>query len=108
MSDRYSVDDLVNFLLDGTLDLWVVLRGSEIVAFVASRIFDYPQARCLSLQFAAGKEMDAISKPLMTTFHRYARDAGCTEIEALGRAGWARHLEPYGFRTAYTVVKKEI
>jgi hypothetical protein len=108
MAGRYKVDDLIGFLLDGTLDLWVVLRGRTIIAFVATRIFEYPQARCFSLQFAAGDDMAAISEPLMRTFHDYARDTGCSEIEVLGRPGWARHLEPYGFRTAYVAVKKEI
>ncbi len=108
MADRYSKEDLVGYLLDGTLALWVVVEDDRIIAFVATRIVDFPQARCLSLQFAAGQDMKSISVPLLETFHYYARDMGCTEIEAMGRLGWARHLEQYGFRTTYVVAKKEI
>lgn len=108
MLGRYTVKDLVGYLIDGTLDLWVVIRGDGIIAFVATRIVEFPRARCLSLQFASGSDMEAISDVLMSTFHSYARDMGCAEIEVLGRPGWARHLEPYGFKAAYTVVKKEI
>lgn len=108
MLGRYTAEDLVGYLIDGTLDLWVVIRGDGIIAFVATRIVEYPRARCLSLQFASGSDMRAISDPLMRTFHSYARDTGCTEIEVMGRTGWARHLRPYGFKAAHVVVKKEI
>ncbi len=106
--EQYTVDNLIDYVLTGYYDLWVVIRDNKIVGFIMARIIELPLSRYLSLQFAAGHGIRETSDEIIRVLTSYARDAGCSHIEMLGRKGWARYYKRYGFETAYVAIKKEV
>jgi len=45
---------------------------------------------------------------LIETLEIFAKEQGCTHIEAYGRKGWVKAAEHLGFKESYTIITKEI
>jgi len=103
---RSSVDDILRFLFTGEMQLWVVFddETKEAHGQFITQVKQYPQFKMLVIQYAAmlPNKMAQI-EPLMQEYAKtYAVDAGCKGIEFVGRPGWKKHAEKYGY-TAQSV-----
>ena len=101
---RSTVDDILKFLFTGQMQLWVVLGDKEIYGQIITEIKQYPQCKMLVIQYAAmtPNHMDAIEDLMQKYAEDYAVKAGCKGIEFVGRPGWKKHAERYGY-TAQSV-----
>ena len=103
---RASVDDILRFLFSGEMQLWVVFdeETKEAHGHFITEVKQYPQFKMLVIQYAAmlPNRMAEIEALMQQYAEDYAIRVGCKGIEFVGRPGWKKHAEKYGY-TAQSV-----
>lgn len=96
---RSSVDDIIRFVLNGGMHLWAVYDDNGVHGHLVTEIKQYPQAKFLTIQYCAMEPgtMAAVEDKMQEYAERFARDAGCTGIEFVGRPGWRKTANQYGY-----------
>jgi hypothetical protein len=82
----------------GKLSLWIIYRGSRIVAFFTLRVRDTGYRRSLVCPHVAGEDMAGWYDEGMALVMRFGRDQGCTHFETFGRPGWGPLHKKLGAR----------
>jgi hypothetical protein len=103
---RASVDDIIRFLYDGQMQLWLAhIDGQQVLGYVITEIKEYPRCKMLVMQYCAGDigSLEDVGDLVFETLERYAKDTGCSGIEFFGRPGWTPHAKKHGC-TVQTVV----
>jgi hypothetical protein len=107
---RATVDDILRFVLNGQMHLWVVFspEDSKIYGHVITEVKQYPSNIMLVAQYCAGEanHMQYGERVIFETLERFARDAGCAGIEFIGRPGWGRHVKKYGYEVQSVMHQK--
>ena len=86
------IDVLARILAGHPLGLWTVVEDTKLVAVIVTEIRQYPRCRSLEVLFVAGQG-NAVKRwyePVLEALDRQAEAAGCNDIVAFGRRGWAR------------------
>ena len=103
---RATVDDILRFLFTGQMQLWVVFdeETTQAHGHFVTEIKQYPQFKMLVIQYAAmlPNQMKQIEDLMQQYAENYAKQVGCQGIEFVGRPGWKKHAERYGY-TAQSV-----
>ena len=73
-------------LLDGTMQLWIATERKPPV-IVVTAVTDYPEAKVLSVVLLAGRDIRAWLHHVEAALEAFARDQGCTALEAWVRPG---------------------
>jgi len=104
---RSKVDDILEFLLNGSMFLFVVYDTDDgkIYGYTIGKIRPYPQFNMLSMKYAAGEVgvMEKVEDQMHAFVESFAKSAGCAGIEFVGRRGWQKTMERNGY-TADTIV----
>lgn len=79
---------------EGNAQLWAVLDGSKPIGAALTQVHG---ERCLIWQIA-GHSMSEWQSMFVRTVAAWARSVGCKALYGAGRKGWARVVEPMGFR----------
>jgi hypothetical protein len=105
---RASVDDLIRFVLNGQMQLWVAYDANSIFGHIITEIKTYPQCKMLAIQYCAMEpsRMDEVEDQMQDTAARFAKDAGCVGIEFVGRQGWRRTANKYGYEVQSVMYQK--
>jgi hypothetical protein len=107
---RANIDDIVGFLYTGQMGLWLVFdtEDKRSYGYIITEIKRYPRCSMLVLQYCAGEDnhMALVQERMYATLERYAKDAGCSGIEAIGRPGWSAHMKKFGYRANAVVFEK--
>jgi len=94
---RYTANDLRTMIKTRDKQLWISHEDEEIYGFAITSLLDYPQMRVLMMNFTGGREFHKWHKPIMDTFREFAKNNGCEELEAHGRAGWTKVFKDEGY-----------
>ena len=105
---RVTVDDLLRFVLNGEMHLWVVHDGDNVYGHVITEIKHYPQLKMLTVQYCAMKPwtMDVISDQMHSLAEQFAKAAGCAGVEFVGRPGWRKTANQYGYAVQSVMYQK--
>lgn len=105
---RATVDDLLRFVLNGQMHLWVVHDEEKIAGHVMTEIMAYPQCKMLRIQYCAMTTgtLDEINEKMQDVAARFAKDAGCSGIEFIGRPGWRATAKTYGYNVQSVMYQK--
>ena len=105
---RASVDDILRFVLNQQMQLWVVHEENTIYGHVVTEIKEYPRCKMLVVQYCAGEpnHMQYVDDEIFDLLDRFAKDAGCAGIEFVGRPGWRKQAEKYGFEVRSVMYQK--
>ena len=107
---RALSEDIVSFVKNGWMYLWVVLDKDtlEIYGYVISEIYAYPRTKALRIQYCAGVPhcMEHVEDEMFDTLERFAEDAGCTIVEWFGRPGWRTTAKKHGYGTQEVIFEK--
>jgi hypothetical protein len=105
---RVTVDDIVRFVLNGQMQLWAVHKAGAVHGHVITEIKQYPQCKLLAVQYAAMEPgtLAEVEDTLQETAERFAKDAGCAGIEFVGRPGWAKTADKYGYAVQSVMYQK--
>jgi len=105
---RATVDDILRFVLNGQMQLWVGHDDNEIYGHVITEVKNYPQRKMLVVQYCAGEpnHMQYVDEEMFDLLDRFAKDAGCSGIEFVGRPGWRKQAGKYGFEVQSVMYQK--
>lgn len=107
---RATAQDIVGFVESGQMILWAVYDedSKKIYGHFITEEKQYPQMKMLIVQYAAMEpnHMDQVEPKMQELAEKYARDAGCGGIEFVGRPGWKRHAEKYGYSAQSVMYQK--
>ena len=105
---RATVDDLLRFVLNGQMQLWAVHEGNNLYGHVITEIKPYPQCRMLTVQYCAMQPgaMELVEDEMHDKAERFAKDAGCAGIEFVGRPGWRKTANKYGYEVQSVMYQK--
>lgn len=107
---RATVADLVDMVLSGNQQLWVVydVDTKDIYGMLTSEVRKYPQFRMLSIQDCAIEPhyMQFVADRMQECAKAFAQANGCVGIELMGRPGWGKMLKQYGYDTQAVICHK--
>jgi len=107
---KYEVDDLLDFILNDELVLWVVLdtTNDEVVAAITTRLIEYPQGNAMAMDWIGGTRMKEWLPIAHKTLEQHAKDHNCKYLEGYGRKAWGRWLGKYGWNPDYIAWKMDL
>lgn len=105
---RATVDDILRFVLTGQMQLWIGHEENTIYGHVVTEIKEYPQCKMLVVQYCAGEpnHMQYVDDEIFDLLDRFAKDTGCSGVEFVGRPGWRKQAEKYGFEVRSVMYQK--
>ena len=105
---RATMDDILRFVLNGQMHLWVVYEDEKIHGHVITEVKEYPRCRMLTIQYCAMETgtLDQINEKMQEIATRFAKDAGCAGIEFVGRPGWRKTASKYGYSVQSVMYQK--
>lgn len=105
-----NVEALAKRMLNNEIQLWAVYdKGQKCAIGAATTILQrYDQCHALRIITLSGKQFSAWKQPLLNRLEQFAAEHGATRVEASGRRGWAKVLQPLGFEPAYVTYVKEL
>ena len=105
---RATVDDILRMVLNGQMQLWVVYQDGIVYGHVVTEIKQYPQCKMLTIQYCAMQSgtLEQIEDKMHETAENFARDAGCKGIEFVGRPGWRKTGNMYGYNVQSVMYQK--
>lgn len=105
---RSKVDDILKFLFNGQMQLWVVLDDNKIYGQLITEVKQYPQCKMLTIQYCAGEpqHMKLVEDKVYATLERFAKDNNCFGVELIGRPGWSKHVAKRGYKVSSVMYQK--
>lgn len=105
---RATKDDLLQFVSNGRMHLWVVEQDENVYGHIITEVKEYPQLKMLAVQYCAMKPwtMDLVSDKMHEIAERFAKDAGCAGVEFVGRPGWRNVAKENGYSVQSVVYQK--
>ena len=106
---EFQIDDVLKFLLDRTMKLWILYDTSshDVVMAGCTEIIHYPHKKICRVVLMGGLSMN-LWQSQTTAFEEWAREQGCTQMETLARKGLAKKLTKLDYRQVYQVCRKDI
>jgi hypothetical protein len=98
----------------GEAQLWVSFddTDNQIIAFIATKIRQYPKKRLLSFEYIGGEKLEEWFETAHNTICSWAQlpeesgGPGCVGVEAIGRLGWQRYLRPRGWTQEFSIYER--
>ena len=100
--DLHTIDDVFENIRTKKAIFYPLKDGAAIFTFR-----EYPRRRLLQIWLVGG-DMEASIEGVLAGADFYAEQNGCDGIEVIGRKGWKRVLEPYGYDYKSIVMIKDI
>ncbi len=97
--------DFYDDLVSGDMQLWLVLKETEVAATLITQIIPYPRKRVLRILCLGGKKMRNWYF-LFNQVENFAILNDCVAIEAWARKGFERVLTDW--KSSYQVLTKEL
>ncbi len=99
-----TMKEIASDLLEGVRQIWLMTKGDKVVGTFLTKVSETDQKRICEITHAGGKGVIKYRDFLFETFTKWAKDNQCTDITIIGRDGWSRLYEPYGFEKRYTII----
>ena len=106
---EFQIDDVLKFLLDRTMQLWVLCDtdSRDVLIAVCTEIIDYPRSKiCRVVLFGGISGM--MWQEYLTIIEDWAKEQGCSSIESLARKGMAKKLIKLNYKPVYQVSRKKL
>ena len=107
---RSKVDDILRFVLNGQMQLWVVFSKEEnkLYGHIITEVKAYPQCKMLQVQYCAMEKnhMQYVDDKMQELAEKFAKDMDCNGIEFIGRPGWGKHMKDYGYEVQSITYQK--
>lgn len=91
---RLRMRDIVECILSGKWQLWVVYDGTFKAAVATEIMTEASGMKVARIVFTTGRDAEQW-KHLIKDIEDWARHQDCTKLEMMARKGWAKHLPDY-------------
>ena len=104
-----DINDILKFLLDRAMQLWVLYdySGDTVVMAGVTEIVNYPKYKVCRAVILGGDSLDQWVKYIQG-IEAWAVEMGCTKVEAYGRRGLAKKMESIGYSNRYVLIRKDL
>ena len=106
---RSSPDDIVRAFYNNTYQLWVVMQNnSELIGFFATEVKMYPQYKMFVVHHMViePNHMAGVEVKIQELVSLFAKDHGCAGVEFVGRPGWRRFANKFGYTSSSVVYQR--
>lgn len=100
--------DIKQFCKDRVVQLWLVTESNKVIGACTTEIVNYPRRRHCRVITLAGSRAAEWTGQLDTILADWARQQGCSAIEAYVRKGYVPVLAKHGYKHKYSAIIKEI
>ena len=97
---EFDIEDILGMIESGRMQLYYI---EEDDTYIVTEIVRYPKKTRLRVVLTVG----TLNRHTFDFVESIAKAFELDGIEGLGRVGWVRALEPYGFKPGYTSVIKD-
>lgn len=94
---RYEPEDVLDLLFFHNHQLWIAIRGDDIIGCIITTVMDYPRKRVLSCPFVTGEDFKLWKNPMLELLGKWATDNKCEVLESTARLGWSRVFKDDGY-----------
>ena len=102
----YSAPELIDDLLSGHAQLWVLREGGDPKAAAVSQVVTEPDGLVVKgLILANPHGLRSAVDDAVSCVTRHAREVGAVAIDITGRAGWLRKLSAKGWRQSAVTMR---
>ena len=105
--EYYTLESIQYWLVQNAMQLWTLSNDTEYLLALISELKEYPKATVLSLPIIVGQEL-CDNFELLDCIEMWAWKQGATKSFILGRKGFLRALEPYGYEQKVVALSKNI
>ena len=108
--NEYSFEDIRRLAAERAIQLWAFAEDGEIEGFAATQVVNYPQSRKTQIFLGAARDgMSERWEPWLEGIEAWARTAQqAAANQVIGRRGWARRLEKFGYRQTHVIMQKDL
>lgn len=96
---RYTTEDVKLGLLREPRQLWIAFNDNIVYGVVCTHVMSYPQMKTLFMHFIGGDKGLEWKDSMLTTLRKFAKDNGCSLLEAQGRTGWKKIFKGDGVKS---------
>ena len=100
--DLHTIDDVLESIKTKKAIFYPLKDGAAIFS-----VREYARRKLLQIWLVGG-DMDASIEGVLSGADFHAEQNGCDGIEVIGRKGWKRVLQPYGYDYKSVVMIKDI
>lgn len=93
----WTLDYFFNASMERRIQVWTVGPPDKVRLVVFTQILYYPANVVLQAFLAFGGDMEEALPPLGAALEKFSAQNGCTMAHIVGRRGWTKFLEPFGF-----------
>ena len=94
---RYEPEDVLDLLFFHDHQLWIAIRGEDIIGCIVTTVVQYPRKRALSCPFVTGEDFKLWKYPMLELLGKWATDNKCEVLESSARLGWERVFKDDGY-----------
>tara|TARA_R110000751_G_scaffold233550_1_gene334477 strand:- start:63 stop:512 length:450 start_codon:yes stop_codon:yes gene_type:complete len=107
---RFKGEDFWAMVKDGRSQLWLTTDSDEnIIGATTTSIYANRNISVMEIMAHGGTSMSKEYLPeVMKELEDFAMDNRCDVIRIIGRRGWKRVLDAYGYRDQHIVLEKEL
>jgi hypothetical protein len=99
---RWTLTHVFDALYSGQQQLWIgYVNAGEIKFALTTEVANYPNARKLAIHFLGGDDYDEWGSDMTAMLERFAKDAGCSGVEAVARFGFWPMFKDRGYKRPY-------
>lgn len=105
-----TVQSLLDHVLAGRRDLWLILDGDKLLATACTAIetIDATGIRILRLMDLGGQNIAAWAEALEAAMDTYSREQGVDYRAVEGRKGWERVIRNFGYQEHARLWRKRV
>lgn len=104
--NELNIDDVFTKISEKDMQLFCVFSGEMMVAAVTTEMFEEKDKR-LNITLCGGINIQEWIEHI-GTLENWAKSQGCKRITIMGRKGWEKMLQPYGFSVQYVAISRYI
>lgn len=96
---RYTTEDIKKGLLNEPRQLWIAFEDNIVYGVVGTHVITYPQMKTLFMHFIGGDKGLERKDAMLGMLQHFAKDNGCSLLEAQGRNGWKKIFKDNGLNS---------
>jgi len=101
---EYNAEDVKEKAINGNIVFFIVTIGGEVKSVISAELVEAPQKKYMNILTTSGKDFDVWIQEAVDTIINVAKEQGAQDITMVGRKGWLRKMEKYGFKHKYTAI----
>ena len=105
--EYYTIESLFNMIDKGEAQLWTVNDADGFFLVLLTELLEFPKVRVLNILTLAGSNLED-SIGFLDYVENWACKQGATKSIGIGRKGFLRVLQPYGYRQKGVAFTKNI